>query len=48
MEIARNEGDEAKATVALERYREIDRQVWASLAESEEELMRGAWVSAAS
>jgi tRNA isopentenyl-2-thiomethyl-A-37 hydroxylase MiaE len=48
MEIARNEGDEEKATVALERYREIDRQVWASLAESEEELMRGTWVIAAS
>ena len=48
MDIARGEGNEQKAIDALARYREIDRQVWETFAQSEDELMRGTWVSAAS
>ncbi len=39
-EIARNEGSERDADTALERYREIDREVYATLAADEAILMR--------
>jgi bacterioferritin (cytochrome b1) len=39
-EIARNEGSEGDADTALERYREIDREVYATLAADEAMLMR--------
>jgi bacterioferritin (cytochrome b1) len=39
-EIARNEGSERDADTALERYREIDREVYATLAADEAMLMR--------
>ncbi len=39
-EIAREEGCEAKADEALERYRAIEREVYATLAADEVELMR--------
>jgi len=39
-EIAREEGSEAKADDALERYRAIEREVYATLAADEVELMR--------
>jgi bacterioferritin (cytochrome b1) len=39
-EIAQAEGDEQRAEDALERYREIDREVWATLAADEAALMR--------
>jgi bacterioferritin (cytochrome b1) len=39
-EIARNEGSEQDADTALERYREIDREVYATLAADEAILMR--------
>lgn len=39
-EIARAEGAEAKADAALERYRAIEREVYATLAADEAELMR--------
>lgn len=39
-ELARNEGNEQRAIDALERYRAIDREVWATLVETEEDLMR--------
>ena len=39
-EIAKEEGDEANADEALERYRAIDREVYATLAADEVELMR--------
>ena len=40
-EIARAQGSEAQADKALERYRAIDREVYATLAADEAELMRG-------
>src|SRR5579885_756370 len=40
-EIAREQGDPARADRALERYRAIDREVYATLAADEELLMRG-------
>lgn len=39
-EIARNEGSESAADQALNRYREIDREVYATLAADEAALMR--------
>lgn len=39
-EIAREEGSEAKADEALERYRAIEREVYATLAADEAELIR--------
>ncbi len=39
-EIAREMGDEKRADEALERYRSIDREVYATLAADEAELMR--------
>lgn len=39
-EIAKAEGNEALADKALDRYRSIDREVWATLAADEAELMR--------
>lgn len=39
-EIAREQGSEAQADKALERYRAIDREVYATLAADEAELMR--------
>jgi bacterioferritin (cytochrome b1) len=39
-EIASAEGCEAHAEEALKRYREIDREVWATLAADEAQLMR--------
>jgi bacterioferritin (cytochrome b1) len=39
-EIAREEGNEQHAEEALERYRRIDREVWATLAADEAALMR--------
>jgi bacterioferritin (cytochrome b1) len=39
-EIAREEGSEQKADQILNRYREIDREVYATLAADEAELMR--------
>lgn len=39
-EIAREMGDEKRAEEALERYRAIDREVYATLAADEAELMR--------
>jgi len=39
-EIAREEGAEAQADQILERYRQIDREVYATLAQDEAELMR--------
>jgi bacterioferritin (cytochrome b1) len=39
-EIAREEGSEAKADETLERYRAIEREVYATLAADEVELMR--------
>jgi bacterioferritin (cytochrome b1) len=39
-EIAKAEGSEAHADKALDRYRSIDREVWATLAADEAELMR--------
>jgi rubrerythrin len=39
-EIARAEGSEKRAEEALERYRAIDREVYATLAADEAELMR--------
>jgi bacterioferritin (cytochrome b1) len=39
-DIAREEGREAHADEALERYRKIDREVWAGLASLEADLMR--------
>ena len=38
-EIAREDGDEAKAEEALDRYRSIEREVYATLAADEVELM---------
>ncbi len=40
-EIARAQGSEAQADKALERYRAIEREVYATLAADEAELMRG-------
>jgi len=40
-EIARAQGSEEQADKALERYRAIDREVYATLAADEAELMRG-------
>ncbi len=39
-EIAREQGNEQRATEALERYRQIDREVYATLAADEAELLR--------
>jgi bacterioferritin (cytochrome b1) len=39
-EIAREQGNEQRAAEALERYREIDREVYATLAADEAELLR--------
>ena len=39
-EMAKQMGDEKRADEALERYRAIDREVWATLAADEAELMR--------
>jgi bacterioferritin (cytochrome b1) len=39
-EIAHAQGVDAQADAALERYRRIDREVWAGLAADEAELMR--------
>jgi bacterioferritin (cytochrome b1) len=39
-EVAREQGSEARADEALERYRAIDREVYAQLAADEAELMR--------
>jgi bacterioferritin (cytochrome b1) len=39
-EIAKEEGSEAKAAEALDRYRSIEREVYATLAADEVELMR--------
>ena len=39
-EIAREDGDEARADEALARYRAIDREVYATLAADEAQLMR--------
>jgi bacterioferritin (cytochrome b1) len=39
-EIAHAQGQDAQADVALERYRKIDREVYATLAADEAELMR--------
>jgi len=39
-QIARGQGDEARAEEALSRYRAIDREVYATLAADEAELMR--------
>ena len=39
-EIAREDGSEAKADEALDRYRSIEREVYATLAADEVELMR--------
>ena len=39
-EIAREEGSEGQADAILERYRQIDREVYATLAQDEAELMR--------
>jgi bacterioferritin (cytochrome b1) len=39
-EIAREEGGEVKADEILKRYREIDREVYATLAQDEAELLR--------
>ncbi len=39
-EIAHAQGIDAQADAALERYRAIDREVWAALAAEEAELMR--------
>src|SRR5208282_1511459 len=39
-EIAREQGNEAQADTALARYRKIDREVYATLAADEAELMR--------
>src|SRR6202795_639824 len=39
-EIAREEGNEDKADEILKRYREIDREVYATLAQDEAELLR--------
>ena len=38
--LARDEGDEKRADAALERYRAIDREVWATLSADEAEMMR--------
>ncbi len=39
-ELAREQGNEQRATDALERYRQIDREVYATLADDEAELLR--------
>lgn len=39
-DIAKSEGNEEAASRALERYRAIDREVWKSLEDEEEQLMR--------
>jgi hypothetical protein len=39
-DIARDMGDEARADEALDRYRTIDKEVYATLAADEAQLMR--------